>query len=231
MSKVSIVIPAFNEEERIAATLSAIRTWAEEAECIVVDDGSSDQTAAYAAGYADCVIRLPRNLGKGFALQTGWKKASGDVLLLLDADLGDSAVHAWQLLTPVTRKECDMAIAVLPQPARKTGLGLAKGLASCGIRALTGYRPVAPLSGQRAIRRDVLRAVKRLDHGFGIEVGLTIDAIRAGFRIREVPVPLTHRQTGNDWRGYQHRGREFVAIGRALSRKWQEGMVISEWPR
>lgn len=231
MSKVSIVIPAFNEEQRIASTLSAIRTWGGDAECIVVDDGSRDQTAALAATTADQVISLPVNRGKGYALQTGWEAAAGDVLLLLDADLGESAQHAWQLLMPVTQAECDMAIAVLPRPPQKIGLGLAKGLASYGIRALTGFVPQAPLSGQRAVRREVLQAVKRLDAGFGIEVGLTIDALRAGYCVREVPVPFSHRQTGNDWRGYRHRGREFFAVGRALGRKWQEGLVISTWPR
>lgn len=230
MNKVSIVIPAFNEEERIVSTLAAIRTWVPKAECIVVDDGSEDQTAVLAEPYADQLVRLQHNHGKGFALQAGWEKARGDVLLLLDADLGESAMHAWRLLAPVTGNECDMAIAILPRPVRKTGFGLAKGLARCGIRALTGFQPQAPLSGQRAIRRDVIDAARQLDNGFGIEVGLTIDALRAGFCIREIPIPFMHRQTGNDWHGYRHRGREFIAVGRALGRKWQEGRVIPTWP-
>ncbi|RNB81116.1 glycosyltransferase family 2 protein [Brevibacillus fluminis] len=231
MNKVSIVIPAYNEEQHIASTLAAIRTWAYDVECIVVDDGSRDKTAMLAALHADRVISLPDNRGKGFALQTGWEQAKGDVVLLLDADLEESAIQAGQLLAPVMGGECDMAIAVLPVPSQKIGLGLAKGLARYGIRTLTGFVPQAPLSGQRAVRKEVLQAMRRLDDGFGIEVGLTIDALRAGFRVQEVPIPFTHRQTGNDWHGYWHRGREFLAVGRALGRKWQETKVVSTWLR
>ncbi|MCG6197854.1 glycosyltransferase family 2 protein, partial [Anoxybacillus sp. LAT_38] len=77
-------------------------------------------------------------------------------VLLLDGDLRESAAEANDLLAPVLAGACDMAVAVLPAPARKAGVGLAKGLAHHGIRLLTGYRARAPLSGQRAVRRQVL---------------------------------------------------------------------------
>lgn len=222
MKRVSVVIPAYNEAAYIGDTLTAVRRSLRDAEVIVVDDGSTDQTAAVAEPWADRLIRLGSNRGKGYALQTGWQQATGEIILLLDADLGGSAAHADQLLQPVLHDRCDLAIAVLPAPRRKAGLGLAKGLARNGIKWLTGYAPVAPLSGQRAIRREVLREINRLDHGFGVEVGMTIDAVRAGYRILEVPVPFTHRETGNDWSGFLHRGKEFLAIGRALGLKWRE---------
>lgn len=222
----SIVIPAYNEAQCIGSTLAAVRSWAHDAECIVVDDGSCDETSSMAEQYVDQLIRLSHNCGKGFALQIGWQAAKGDVLLQLDADLAESAGHAWQLLVPVQAGECDMAIAIFPQPEERIGLGLAKGLAEKGIRLLTGFHASAPLSGQRAIRKEVLQATKRLDHGFGVEVGLTVDALRAGYTIKEVPVPFKHRLTQNDWKGYLHRGREFVAVGRALGRKWREGSAL-----
>ncbi|MFY0543233.1 glycosyltransferase family 2 protein [Brevibacillus sp. H7] len=223
MKKVSVVIPAYNEAKHIASTLKAIRQNVACHELIVVDDGSADETEALARTWADAVIRLPLNRGKGFALQTGWQRAAGDIVLLLDSDLGESAGQAEQLLQPVQEGMCDMAIAVLPVPENKGGFGLAKGLARHGIRMLTGYQPMAPLSGQRAVRREVLQRVRRLDRGFGIEVGLTVDVLRAGYRVMEVPVSFTHRVTGNDLAGCMHRGKEFVAIGRALCRKWWEG--------
>jgi glycosyltransferase involved in cell wall biosynthesis len=223
VKKVSVVVPAYNEAEHITRTLRAIRQHVECDELIVVDDGSMDGTEVLAKEWADTVIRLPQNRGKGVALQTGWKRAAGDVILLLDSDLGETAAQAGQLLHPVLNEECDMSIAVLPAPSKKAGFGLAKGLARHGIRVLTGYRPTAPLSGQRAVNRDALQRVKQLDRGFGIEVGLTIDVLRAGFRVMEVPVPFAHRVTENDLAGFVHRGKEFVAIGRALGQKWWEG--------
>ncbi|MCK9905550.1 glycosyltransferase family 2 protein, partial [Frankia sp. Cpl3] len=206
----------------IAATLQAIRQHVPCDELIVVDDGSSDKTADLALSWTDRVIRLPRNQGKGHALQTGWNQASGEILLLLDSDLQHTAAEAKRLLAPVQAGECEMAIAVLPQPSRKAGFGLAKGLARQGIKLLTGFSAVAPLSGQRAINREVLERVGKLDNGFGVEVGLTVGALRAGYRVLEVPISFVHRETENDWVGFIHRGREFLAIGRALHSKWKE---------
>lgn len=223
MKKVSVIIPAYNEADAIGDTLRAIRQSMLCNELIVVDDGSTDGTGRLAAEWADLVIPLARNQGKGTALQTGWQQASGEILLFLDADLRQSAREAIYLLAPVQEGECDMAIAILPKPTSRVGMGLAKGLARHGIRLLTGFSPDAPLSGQRAVRREMLYKLGTVDGGFGVEVGMTVDALRAGYRIKEVPVPFSHRQTGNDWAGYRHRGKECVAIGRTLWRKWREG--------
>lgn len=223
MKKVSIVIPAYNEAERIVPTLRAIRASVPCDELIVVDDGSRDHTASLAERLADQVLRHGANRGKGAALQTGWNASAGEIVVFLDADLAESAAEAHRLIAPVLAGECDMAIGQLPVPPRKAGLGLAKGLARQGIRWLTGFHALAPLSGQRAVRREVLQAVGNLDEGFGVEVGLTIDALRAGFTVKEIPVAFSHRLTGNDWHGLVHRGREFVAIGRALRKKWRGG--------
>lgn len=223
MKKVSVVIPAYNEVDAIGATLRAIRERFICQELIVVDDGSVDGTGELAKKWADLVVRFPVNRGKGTALQTGWQLAKGDVVMLLDGDLRESAAEAAHLLSPVLDDVCDMAVAVLPPPRTKAGMGLAKGLAHHGIRLLTGFETAAPLSGQRAIRREILQRMGKLDKGFGVEVGLTVDALRAGYRVKEIPVSFSHRETGNDWPGYCHRGKEFVAISRTLCRKWWEG--------
>lgn len=221
--RTSVILPAWNESSRIGETLRTIREGAlRHAEVIVVDDGSGDGTAEAAAPWADRVIRHERNRGKGAALATGWRLAEGEVLLFLDADLGTSARYADRLLVPIERDEADMVIAVLPAPRQKGGFGLARGMASRGIYWLSGYRPTAPLSGQRALRKSVLERIGDLAPGFGIEVSLTIDAARSGFRIAEVDVPFRHRETGRDWQGFCHRGKQIVHIGRTLLRKWRE---------
>ncbi|MFM1653111.1 glycosyltransferase family 2 protein [Brevibacillus sp. B_LB10_24] len=223
MKKVSILVPAYNEAAYIVQTLQAIRRHVPCQELIVIDDGSSDQTSELAGGWADQVIRLPVNRGKGAALKTGWREARGDVLLFLDSDLRESAMHANHLLHPVKAGWCDMAIAKLPSPKRRAGFGVAKAVARHGIRYLTGFDPTAPLSGQRAVRREVLESLGRLDDGFGIEVAMTIDALRAGYRLLEVPVHFCHRESGNNLAGFLHRGRELIAISRSLGVKWREG--------
>jgi hypothetical protein len=82
---------------------------------------------------------------------------------------------------------------------------------------LSGFEAQQPLSGQRAITADCLAAVRPLAGGFGVETAMTIDAVRGGFRVLEVPVPgLTHRVTGRTLKGFGHRGRQGAEIARVV---------------
>ncbi|OAJ76065.1 glycosyltransferase [Brevibacillus sp. SKDU10] len=220
--RVSAIIPAFNEQDWIEETVSTLRGSSFIHELIVVDDGSIDCTANIARPWVDQLIIMPKNVGKGAALHAGWKEATGDIILFLDADLQKSAREVDKLLTPVVRKDCDMSIAILPKAPRKAGFGLAKKLAQQGIVQMTLQKLQAPLSGQRAFRRDLFSCVRFVDCGFGIEVAMTIDILRAGYRIIEVPVNFTHRYTTNNLHGFLHRGKEFWHVYRTLQRKRQE---------
>jgi len=216
----AVIIPAFNEEDRIGETVRKARMIPGVNSVVVVDDGSSDATSdeARKAG-ADVVIRLPSNRGKGAALVAGAQAVSEDVLLFLDADLAESASAAQTLLEPVMSGEADMTVAVLPKVPGSGGFGFAVGLARWGIAKFTGLVMKAPISGQRALRRELFERIGRLDSGFGVEVGLTIDAHRLGARIVEVPVEMSHRATGRSIMGFMHRGRQFWHIARALVRR------------
>lgn len=221
---VSIVIPAWNEGEVIGTTLSTLFHKKDEFqwwdEIIVIDDGSTDNTYEQALPWADKIIIHQQNKGKGAALEAGCKQAKHEILLLLDADLGKSSIYASRLLEPIVDHEADMTIAKFAPPTQKGGFGLVKSLAIRGIYELSGYRTNAPLSGQRAIRREMIHIFSSLSRGFGIEVGLTIDAARRGYRIVEVDVPFHHRETGRDWKGFVHRGKQFISVGKTLLYKW-----------
>lgn len=227
---VSIVIPAWNEASQIESTLKSLRSIPihrfpgniGELEIIVVDDGSWDGTYDIASKYADIIVRHKYNRGKGDALTAGTARAKGDILVFLDADLKDTAVYVFRLLQPVVDGKADMAIAVLPPTRQKAGFGLVKRLSAFGIYKLSGYHPVSPLSGQRALRREIIEDIHSLEHGFGVEVGLTIDTVRKGYRITEVPVPFHHRVTGRNWKGFYHRGKQMIAIVHTLYKKWRE---------
>ncbi|GAB6935430.1 glycosyltransferase family 2 protein [Calditerricola yamamurae] len=224
--RVSAVIPAYNEAATLPETLDALRRAGCVDEVIVVDDGSTDGTADAARPYADRVLVHGENRGKGAALETGWRAAHGEILLFLDGDLGETAAYAPALLDPVQRDMADVVVAVFPPARRKGGFGLVKGLARFGVEHLTGYALQAPLSGQRAVRRVVLESLPPLSGGFGVEVGLTVDVLRAGFRLYEVQVPFRHRETGRDVRGFLHRGRQFIDIALTLRRKRREGRRV-----
>lgn len=217
------LIPAHNEAERITATVTAALAVPGIDRVLVIDDASSDGTAALARDAEAEVLALKTNLGKGGALQAGLDSVAGDadIVLLLDGDLGETAEQAGVLLGPVADGSADMTIATLPRPAGSGGIGLVKGLARAGIKALSGYEPIAPLSGQRALNRAAWAAATPFARGYGVEVALTVRAARGGMRIAEVPTEMTHAATGRDLAGFRHRGRQFLQVAGALWRLWR----------
>jgi glycosyltransferase involved in cell wall biosynthesis len=218
---VVVVIPALNEATRLAATVKAAAGLPGVAAVIVVDDGSVDRTSVVAASAGAVVVRHPRRRGKAAAMTTGAEAARNDgfarsSLLFLDADLQDSAGNAAPLIVPVLAGEADMTIATLPRAQGAGGHGFVVRLASQGIVERTGWTPTQPLSGQRCITRELFDRVTPLAAGFGVEVGLTIDALRGGARVVECPVELRHRVTGSSLRDQLHRARQYRDVRRAL---------------
>ena len=215
------LIPAFNEASRIGATVRAVRAIEGVSTVLVIDDGSADETAAVARGAGAEVLTLERNAGKGAALAAGLERirADVDVVVLLDADLEESAVQAASLLEPVTSGDADMSIATFPRPTGKAGFGFVMRLARWGIRRFGGdFDAGAPLSGQRALNRRAVEAVLPIAAGYGVEVALTIRALRAGLRLVEIPTTMAHAATGRDLAGFVHRGRQFLDVAGALVR-------------
>jgi glycosyltransferase involved in cell wall biosynthesis len=218
----SVVIPAYNEAQRIGDTVLAARSIATVEEVVVVDDGSTDNTAETARQAGAVVHRLSVNGGKAAAVAVGIQISRGDLLLLLDADLGAGALEAEILLKPIVAGEADMTIATFPViPGRGGGMGIVVRTARAGIQRLTGRVMQAPLSGQRAFRRELWERLPAPAAGFGLETALTIDALRAGARVVEVETGMTHRVTGNSLADRLHRLRQLVAVLRALCSRWR----------
>lgn len=103
------------------------------------------------------------------------------------------------------------------------GFGLVRRVAAWGVRLLTGHTVTSPLSGQRAVRAEVLRCLGGFASGFGVEVSLTVGALHHGFAVVEVPLPMKHRAYGRTLRGCVHRGRQLVHVLRALTQCWRRG--------
>ncbi|GAB6098999.1 glycosyltransferase family 2 protein [Halanaerocella petrolearia] len=217
--KVSVLIPAYNEVDRIGTTIETVKEIETIDEIIVVDDGSKDKTFSRAKKAGIKAVKLEENQGKGAALNYGLSYVRGDIILLIDADLQKTAIEIEKLLTPLLREEADMAIAKFPPPKVKGGLGLVKGLARWGLEKITNQRFQAPLSGQRAITKELAAEISGFAAGFGVEVALTIEAYRAGFEVVEVPVQMAHRETGRNIKGFCHRGKQFKDVLMVLSRK------------
>lgn len=211
------IAAAHNEVDRIGATLDALSSALPGAQLYVADDASRDGTSEVAMRHGAWVVSRQSPHGKGgnvtAAAEAALSELDGEATVLLcDADLGDSAARLGPLVEAVERGECDLAIAAF---ARREGggFGIALGFARRAIRRLCGFQAQAPISGQRAMPARILRELLPFAPGFGLELGMTVDAVRAGYRISEIELPLEHRATHRDLRGFVHRAtqlRDFV---------------------
>jgi glycosyltransferase involved in cell wall biosynthesis len=216
----TVLVAARNEAERIAATIGALRGAFPRAAIWVADDASSDGTAELAMAAGARVVSRRRPHGKGANVTAAAEAALSEarppeLVLLCDGDLGNSAARLEPLVAAVRRGECDLAVAAFSDRVGG-GFGLALGFGRWAIRRRSGFEARAPISGQRAMRVEVLRAVLPFARGYGMEIGMTVDAVRAGYRVGEYELDLTHRATGRTVGGFVHRGRQLLDFGRAF---------------
>ena len=190
--EVSVVIPAFNEEEGIAGVVERVRARHPWHEVLVVDDGSTDGTAARASGAGARVVRHPYNKGNGAAVKTGIREATGSVVLLMDADGQHDPDDALRLVEPVGVH--DMVIGARSSRdqswTRALGNAVFKGVASW----LTG-RPIPDLtSGYRAARRDrLVEILPLLPNGFSYPTTSCLAFLKAGLNVAFVPITARKR--------------------------------------
>lgn len=217
-----MIVAAHDEAETIAATLEALKRALPGAALWVADDASRDGTFEQALRGGAQVVSRGRPHGKGANMTAAAEALLSaeplpGVVLLCDGDLGSSASELVSLVEAVEAGECDLAVGAF---ARRVGggFGLALGFARWAIRRRCGAEMAAPISGQRALRTDVLRSLLPFAAGFGMEIGMTVDALRAGYRVREYELELAHRPTGRTPAGFLHRGaqlRDFVKAYRS----------------
>jgi glycosyltransferase involved in cell wall biosynthesis len=192
-STISIVIPAMNEAGAIEAVVSGLLAAAAWREVIVIDDGSLDDTGARAAAAGARVIRHPYNKGNGAAVKTGIRHATGEFVLIVDAD-GQHPPEVAQQLSSLLG-EYDLVVGARAAdtqatPGRRAGNSALNALASY----LTG-RPIPDLtSGFRGARRECLREfLHLLPNGFSTPTTTTLAFIKAGYNVTFVPIAARQR--------------------------------------
>ncbi|MEO7446649.1 MAG: glycosyltransferase [Humibacillus sp.] len=227
---VAVVIPAKDAAGRIAAMVEGARTLPGVQVVVVVDDGSSDRTAAIASRHGAEVVRHARSHGKADALMSGLGRLAGlrrvgrldaaTPVLFLDADLDVSAQSLSALVRPVVAGVADLSVATLPEGdwgfEARGGHGVLVSFARKGIEELTGMVPDQPLSGLRCLSPAAVAAATPFARGWGVEVGMTVDVLDAGLVMIEVPCTATHRFVGTDWRAQVHRAAQYRDIALAI---------------
>jgi hypothetical protein len=251
-----VIVTAYNEADLIESTLGALAKAFPGARVFVGDDGSSDATAALARAAGAHVVRSERVIGKGgaatlaatealaaartrTAVQANPNPAAADsaaadrrlpVFLFCDGDLGASAAQLRTLVAAVATTEADVAVAAFKRRVGG-GVGLALGFARWAIRRRCGLETGAPISGQRALSEGALRAVIPFAHGFGMEIGMTVDAVRAGYRVREIELDLAHRASGRTLAGFAHRAGQLVDFARVYGSRGGLGERVGSHAR
>ncbi len=202
-----MIIPAYNEEKRIARVIHAALETPNVAEVIVVDDGSLDHTARVAGHAGARVIALPTNLGKGGAMRAGAVATASEFIVFLDADLvGLNPGHIISLLEPVVGGNADMTIGLFGQGRRSTDLA----------QKITPF-----LTGQRAMRREMFLGIPGIeDTRFGVEVTLTRHAKDKNLRVQNVRLPgvtqVMKEEKRGFFRGFQARIRMYWEVLKSL---------------
>ncbi|HEY5054102.1 MAG TPA: glycosyltransferase [Solirubrobacterales bacterium] len=223
--RLAVIVAARNEADRIGATVAALRSTFPGAALWVADDASEDGTAELAMQAGAQVVSRARPHGKGANMTAAAEAALSAepppaLALLCDGDLGASAARLQPLVEAVEAGECELAVAAFSRRVGG-GFGFAVGFAGWAIRRLCGIETRAPISGQRAMPVEVLRTTLPFAPGFGMEIGITVDAVRAGSELGEYELELQHRSTGRSLAGFIHRGaqlRDFIRVYKSRRR-------------
>jgi glycosyltransferase involved in cell wall biosynthesis len=210
-ASVSIVIPAYNERASIAEVVTVLRSAAAWREIIVVDDASSDGTGEQASGAGAAVVRHPYNMGNGAAVKSGIRRATGEYILIVDADGQHPPEEALRIVSRLG--EYDLVVGARStgtqaSHARRAGNGALNRLASY----LTGREIPDLTSGFRGARASALREfLHLLPNGFSTPTTTTLSFMKAGYAVTFEPIHARQR-TGHSKIRLARDGAKFLMI-------------------
>jgi glycosyltransferase involved in cell wall biosynthesis len=192
--RISVILPAKNEAEGLQRTLPVLRAHFPEAEVIVIDDGSTDATAAVAAGHGARVLSSPYSMGNGAAIKRGARAASGDILVFMDAD-GQHDPGLIQELLDKLDLGFDMVVGARDSSGQaNAGRGAANAFYNRLASWMTGHRIADLTSGFRAVRSEKFREfLHLLPNGFSYPTTSTMAFFRSAYPVAYVTIPVAKR--------------------------------------
>jgi glycosyltransferase involved in cell wall biosynthesis len=211
---VTVVIPAYNEAHGIAAVVARVRSHLPDAEILVVDDYSSDATGAAALAAGARVERHPMNRGNGAAVKTGIRRATGEVVLLMDADGQMDPRYIPAILDKIA-EGFDMVVGARTRATQ--GDSLARRLGNHALDRLGTYLVETQVqdltSGFRAMRRDVIMEfIHLLPNRYSYPTTSTLALLKGGYSVAFVPVEGVRRQGGRSGQKLLQNGVRFGLI-------------------
>jgi glycosyltransferase involved in cell wall biosynthesis len=203
--KIIALIPGYNEAERIGAVIDATRAFLE---VVVVDDGSSDDTAGVAEAAGATVLRQAPNQGKGAALKRGfrWAMENGaDAVLMLDADGQHDPAEIPKFLTAHTTNNSDLIIGYRNFSEMPFKRKVANTVGRASISWAMGQKILDNQSGYRMVSRRLMQATLESDEaGFEFEVDMVVLCIRRGMRLDWVPIRTIYAGEGSHIKPWHH---------------------------
>ena len=200
MNSVSVIIPAFNEEEPIAGVVREVSATKIPADIIVVDNGSTDQTANRAREAGARVVKAPRGYGRACAAGVTALRPESEIVVFLDGDGSDCPEFMNQLVDPIVAEKYDFVIGSRTRGRREQGSMNLQQIVSGRIAGWlmsilydVRYTDMCPF---RAIRRATLEKLGMREQTYGWNLEMQMKAARAGLRILEVPVNHRRRAGG-----------------------------------
>ena len=183
--KVSVIIPAYNEQDTVAKVVEVVKNVSIVDEIIVVNDGSSDNTEAEAIKAGARVINHETNKGKGQALYTGYKQAECDIIAFIDADIYNlTSAKVYSMIKPILEGKTDITKTKFARESGRVTELTAKPLLNFFFPEISFEQP---LSGQFAARKEILKRIN-FESDYGVDVGIVIDADVLGISIMEVDI-------------------------------------------
>lgn len=199
---ISLIIAAYNEEDNIGIILDGIkRILSDDIELIVIDDGSTDNTSEEASKHGAIVYKNDKNMGKGFSVREGIKKATGRIAVFIDCDLQDLPEDIPMLIDPIEKDNADFVIGSKFIGTRRNGAisnlnYLGNKLATFFVNILFGVKLTDTQSGFKAIKLDKLQTLELTSDEYEIETEKLLKALKKGYRVIEVPVIRDKRNAG-----------------------------------
>lgn len=195
--KISVIIPAYNEEDSLGDIIKRIKNLGLDCEIIVVDDGSSDNTAKNAAEAGAKVVRHPYNVGNGASVKSGAYNSTGDILVIIDADGQHPPEYIPELIRHMD--EYDMVVGARTKKSKVSNFRTFGNwlLIKCA-ELLSGHKIDDLTSGFRAIKRDhFFEFISLYPNGYSLPTTITISMFKSGYFVKYVPIDqIKKRETG-----------------------------------